>query len=88
MRGNGTSPALGCWEPVLTQAQHCGPHMASALPDLLEVLSDIDEMSRRRPEVLGCFSVSAQAVECGRSQLLAFSQQCWAPASAWRTPGG
>ncbi|KAI5221470.1 integrator complex subunit 1 isoform X2 [Manis pentadactyla] len=28
--------------------------------DLLEVLSDIDEMSRRRPEVLGCFSTSLQ----------------------------
>lgn len=26
--------------------------------DLLEVLSDIDEMSRRRPEILGFFSVS------------------------------
>lgn len=28
------------------------------IPDLLEVLSDIDEMSRRRPEILGFFSVS------------------------------
>lgn len=26
--------------------------------DVLEALSDIDEMSRRRPEVLGFFSVS------------------------------
>lgn len=30
--------------------------------DVLETLSDIDEMSRRRPEVLGFFSVS----EAGR----------------------
>ncbi|XP_037669960.1 integrator complex subunit 1 isoform X5 [Choloepus didactylus] len=31
-----------------------------AVEDLLEVLSDIDEMSRRRPEVLGFFSQSPQ----------------------------
>lgn len=31
--------------------------------DVLEALSDIDEMSRRRPEVLGFFSVS----EAGRN---------------------
>lgn len=38
----------------------CGasPSPAPALADLLEVLSDVDEMSRRRPEVLGFFSVS------------------------------
>uniref|UniRef100_G1RB59 Integrator complex subunit 1 n=1 Tax=Nomascus leucogenys TaxID=61853 RepID=G1RB59_NOMLE len=44
--------------------------------DLLEALSDIDEMSRRRPEVLGCFSTNLQrlmssAEECCRN--LAFS---------------
>ncbi|XP_039082014.1 integrator complex subunit 1 isoform X1 [Hyaena hyaena] len=31
-----------------------------AVEDLLEVLSDIDEMSRRRPEILGFFSTSLQ----------------------------
>ncbi|XP_037669957.1 integrator complex subunit 1 isoform X2 [Choloepus didactylus] len=31
-----------------------------AVEDLLEVLSDIDEMSRRRPEVLGFFSTNLQ----------------------------
>ena len=37
-----------------TQLHHTRP-----LPDLdlLEVLSDVDEMSRRRPEILGFFSV-------------------------------
>ncbi|XP_064449505.1 integrator complex subunit 1 isoform X4 [Mirounga angustirostris] len=42
-----------------------GPCGAPALPlpgrrDVLEVLSDIDEMSRRRPEILGFFSTSLQ----------------------------
>ncbi|PNI35101.1 INTS1 isoform 4, partial [Pan troglodytes] len=49
---------------------------ASPTPDLLEVLSDIDEMSRRRPEILSFFSTNLQrlmssAEECCRN--LAFS---------------
>lgn len=35
------------------------PHPGPLPSDVLETLSDIDEMSRRRPEVLGFFSVSS-----------------------------
>jgi hypothetical protein len=36
--------------------------------DLLEALSDIDELSRRRPEVLGFFSVSGAVAALARAQ--------------------
>lgn len=34
------------------------------LPDILEVLTDIDEMSRRRPEILAFFAVSIDVSNC------------------------
>lgn len=44
--------------PPRVQQPRPGPHLLPLLTlDLLEVLSDIDEMSRRRPEILGFFSV-------------------------------
>lgn len=44
----------------------CMPGLAlCALLDLLETLSDIDEMSRRRPEILGFFSVSRARTAAG-----------------------
>lgn len=33
-------------------------------PDILEVLTDIDEMSRRRPEILSFFAVSISVSNC------------------------
>lgn len=57
-----TPPAsglLGDTGPALSPAAVTWPSRASLpISDVLEVLSDIDEMSRRRPEILGFFSVS------------------------------
>lgn len=52
-----------------------GPQTPRAFLDLLEVLSDVEEMSRRRPEILGFFSVSERV---GRRR----------PCPLWRVPEG
>lgn len=40
------------------------PFNMCLLPDILEVLTDIDEMSRRRPEILSFFAVSIHVSNC------------------------
>lgn len=40
-------------------------------PDILEVLSDVDEMSRRRPEILSFFAVSICSPEVAFGNSLA-----------------
>nr|XP_008538742.1 PREDICTED: integrator complex subunit 1 [Equus przewalskii] len=65
----------GCGSAPSPAAVLC-PHGPLPLLDLLEVLSDIDEMSRRRPEILGFFSTNLQRLMSSpeeSSRNLAFS---------------
>lgn len=53
------------------------------LPDILEVLTDIDEMSRRRPEILAFFAVSIDVSNCHWKEEILFTRVCIAqPAKA------
>lgn len=58
--------------PRPEQRRAPAPHWPLPLlfSDLLEVLSDVDEMSRRRPEVLGFFSVSGLGARGAHPPLL------------------
>lgn len=58
----GHSLSSGGGQPCPCPCPSPAPHLPLPVPDLLEVLSDVDEMSRRRPEVLGFFSVSGLGV--------------------------
>lgn len=46
------------------------------LPDILEVLTDIDEMSRRRPEILAFFAVSIGVSNCHWKKEILFTRFC------------
>lgn len=46
------------------------------LPDILEVLTDIDEMSRRRPEILAFFAVSISVSNCHWKEEVLFTRIC------------
>lgn len=58
----GHSLSSGGGQPCPCPCPSPAPHLPLPIPDLLEVLSNVDEMSRRRPEVLGFFSVSGLGV--------------------------
>lgn len=46
------------------------------LPDILEVLTDIDEMSRRRPEILAFFAVSIGVSNFHWEEEILFTRVC------------
>lgn len=46
------------------------------LADILEVLTDIDEMSRRRPEILAFFAVSIGVSNCHWKEEILFTRVC------------
>lgn len=46
------------------------------LPDILEVLTDIDEMSRRRPEILAFFAVSIGVSDCHWKEEILSTRVC------------
>ncbi|XP_027778561.2 integrator complex subunit 1 [Marmota flaviventris] len=64
-RSAGSLPLVSVSLSTPLTAAEMAPHMkrlsrGQTVEDLLEALSDIDEMSRRRPEILGFFSTNLQ----------------------------
>lgn len=68
---------VGKKNKILCWISELQPPLSTCLPpDILEVLTDIDEMSRRRPEILSFFAVSISVSHCCCKEEVLFTRVC------------